>query len=237
MSKDFIQIKVSELIPASWNYKKKDKFLQEKLTKYLKEDGQIINLVVREMTTGQYEVIDGNHRLESLKEAGIDDVWVYNVGVIDQNEAKLLSIKLNELKFDYDEDELASILNDLKFDDNVDFDVPFTEEKLDYLDSLVEDMEEGLEDNVEQEMIDGMPKDALDYNDGEIDIIKDEPEEKRAKKKSDIKGETAPDTEYLLVYFDNVSDFEHWKKLLGLNKQTRRVSFGEVYNAVKRDLL
>lgn len=56
-----IEIPVNKLKKADWNYKKDDEILLNKLINNIKKNGQIENLIVRELPDGYFEVINGNH--------------------------------------------------------------------------------------------------------------------------------------------------------------------------------
>ena len=61
---NFIVLPVDKLVHADWNYKLDDALLVEKLRNNMKRSGQMLNVVVRELDTGYYEVVDG-HRLRN----------------------------------------------------------------------------------------------------------------------------------------------------------------------------
>ena len=60
MKKGFIDIEVSKLIKAEWNYKKENEELSKKLLANFKEYGQVENIQVRKLGD-KYEVVNGNH--------------------------------------------------------------------------------------------------------------------------------------------------------------------------------
>ena len=64
----FIEVPIDKLVKADWNYKTEDDKKQEKLKENIKRNGQIENILIRELDTGYYEVVNGNHRLSVLKE-------------------------------------------------------------------------------------------------------------------------------------------------------------------------
>lgn len=118
--KNYQVIKLEKLVAADWNYKHDDttraKFVMEKLKNNLKRNGQIENLIVRELDTGYIEVVNGNHRYMALKDLGWDECVVYNLGKIDLATAKRIAIATNETKFENDPLRLASILKELTTD-------------------------------------------------------------------------------------------------------------------------
>lgn len=129
----FKKIQVVDLRSASWNYKNNDPDTLELLKNNLKRNGQIENIIVRELKNGQYEVINGNHRLQALQELGIEDVVVCDLGKIKLPEAKRIAIETNETKFQTDELKLGGILKELSTEfDLVDLlgTLPFDEAEL-----------------------------------------------------------------------------------------------------------
>ncbi len=64
------------------------------LMKSLEEDGQLHPITVRALPDGQYELIDGLHRIEAAKRLGWKDIEA-NVISVDDVEAKFLALKAN----------------------------------------------------------------------------------------------------------------------------------------------
>ena len=122
-AKGFIELNVSELVRADWNYKSLgDKFLLDKLKENIKRNGFIENLIVRHLGD-KYEVVNGNHRLVALNELNVPTVMCYNLGEITLNQAKRISIETNETKFETDRIELSKILIDLLADFGADLEL------------------------------------------------------------------------------------------------------------------
>ena len=63
----FELMEVSKLIKADWNYKTDDEKKLKDLQENFKRNGQVENIIVRELSKGKYEVVNGNHRLDALK--------------------------------------------------------------------------------------------------------------------------------------------------------------------------
>lgn len=128
LTDNFIKIPIEKLVCADWNYKTEDAALTEKLTNNIKRNGQLENIVVRELDTGFYEVVNGNHRIPAFKTLEFEMVMCYNLGVVSQNQAMRIAIELNETRFDTDQTELARIIKDLA----VDFDLSDLETTMPY---------------------------------------------------------------------------------------------------------
>ena len=109
----FIEIPTEKLVKADWNYKTEDPNKQEKLKENIKRNGQIENIIVRELETGFYEVVNGNHRLSVLKALNIEKAYSYNLGKISQAQAIRIAIETNETKFDTDSIALAERVKEL----------------------------------------------------------------------------------------------------------------------------
>lgn len=109
----FIEIPIVKLVKADWNYKTEDLNKQEKLKENIKRNGQIENIIVRELETGFFEVVNGNHRLSVLKALNIEKAYSYNLGKISQAQAIRIAIETNETKFDTDSIALAERVKEL----------------------------------------------------------------------------------------------------------------------------
>lgn len=116
----FCSIQIDRLVKAGWNYKTNNEELAEKLANNIKRNGQIENIIIRELQTGFYEVVNGNHRLDVLKSIGYSDVYCYNLGFITENQAKRIAIETNETKFSTDKGLLDDILKELQTDFDID---------------------------------------------------------------------------------------------------------------------
>jgi len=114
----FMSIPLVNLVHAGWNYKENDDVLNEKLKNNLVKNGQIENLVVREISStndfeNSYEVVNGNHRLTALLELEFPEAYCYNLGEISDNLAKRIAIELNETRFASDTMKLSELLQDI----------------------------------------------------------------------------------------------------------------------------
>ncbi|MBD3337211.1 MAG: hypothetical protein GF355_16990 [Candidatus Eisenbacteria bacterium] len=92
-------IALEDLLPHALNSNVMSEEMREKLRAHIKRTGRYPFLVVREHPhqTGKYQVLDGHHRVEILRELGHAearcDVWE-----VDDREAKLLLATLNRLE-------------------------------------------------------------------------------------------------------------------------------------------
>lgn len=109
----WVELSIKKLIKANWNYKKEDPEKTNKLKENIKRNGQVENLLVRELDTGYYEIVNGNHRLDVLKDLNFKKVFCYNFGIITEQSAIRIAIETNETKFGSDELKLAERINEL----------------------------------------------------------------------------------------------------------------------------
>lgn len=147
---EYKNIKVNKLRKASWNYKGNDADLAQKLKENLKQNGQIENLIVRELGDGTFEVVNGNHRYDSLVELGIKEAMCCNMGEISDSRAKKLAVVTNETKFPVDATKLAVLIKEISEDTLIEdlvTTMPFTLDELEYfMDADISDL---LDDDIE----------------------------------------------------------------------------------------
>lgn len=106
-------IPLAQLVPAPWNYKTDNPFLLAKLKANLKRNGQVENLLVRELGNGLYEVVNGNHRYHAMLALGEEEAVCYNFGSISDAQAQRVAIETNETRFVSDDMRLEGLLRGL----------------------------------------------------------------------------------------------------------------------------
>jgi ParB family chromosome partitioning protein len=74
----------------------------QRIKKSVEEHGQIDPIIVRELETGQFEIIDGYHRWNAMKDLGYDKCEIKNLGKLDLNDAisKTLSLEKTSIVID-----------------------------------------------------------------------------------------------------------------------------------------
>lgn len=134
----YIDIPIDMLVKANWNYKLNDDELHNKLLENFKRNGQIENIIVRQLDTGFFEIINGNHRLDVMKELKMEKAHCFNFGKISLPQAQRIAIETNETRFKNDEYALGQLFKEI----NEEYDmndilktVPFSE---DYIKSLMD---------------------------------------------------------------------------------------------------
>lgn len=137
----FQVLPVGKLVKADWNYKEEDEQLTAKLVENIKRNGQIENVIVRELDTGFFEIVNGNHRYDAMKAIGSHEVVVCNLGTITLLQAQRVAIETNETKFTTNTARLATILADIakEYDlEDLAGSMPYSEERLKELVGITE---------------------------------------------------------------------------------------------------
>ncbi len=129
----FKKIPLNKLVKADWNYKSEDADLQKKLENNIARNGQIENIIVRELDDEKYEVINGNHRIDAFRTLGIDEIIVCDLGKISKAEALAQAIATNETKFRSIEallyERIAEAANEISIDELGSF-LPYDSEQI-----------------------------------------------------------------------------------------------------------
>lgn len=90
------------LSKAPWNYKQDDAERKAKLIESIKRDGSYGIVAVRRLATGNYEVIDGNHRYDALCVMDVNPVRCEDFGDITLAEAISICRRRNATWFEDD---------------------------------------------------------------------------------------------------------------------------------------
>lgn len=130
-----ITLPLDQIQIAPWNYKTDDPGMQSKLEGNLKRNGQIENLIVREIegSGGMFECVNGNHRLKAMRSLGIPSAICYNLGAVSELQAKRIALETNETKFGADNIRLAEIVSELVKEvdlESLNETLPFTDEEI-----------------------------------------------------------------------------------------------------------
>lgn len=129
------------LVKANWNYKVDNDDLKSKLIENLKRNGQVVNTLVRELDTGYFEVIDGNHRYDAFEDMKVDYVLCFGFGRISDAKAKRIAVEINETRFESDNIKLAETIKDITTEfplEELEISMPFSLEELENFDNLLE---------------------------------------------------------------------------------------------------
>lgn len=144
--KDYdIQIKwgyidIDLLDKAKWNYKEDDEEKQKKLTNQIKKNGQLENIIIRSKGK-RFEIVNGNHRLDTFKELGYKKAMCSNIGSVPLEVAKRVAIETNETSFKEDDIKLIELMKEIldKFDlEELKSTMPFNDDELDNFDKITD---------------------------------------------------------------------------------------------------
>lgn len=128
----WVDVPVSLLRAAPWNYKEDDEEKEGKLLENIRRNGQIETIAIRRLKN-TYEIVNGNHRLGPFKALEFVAVHAYNTGDISLTKAKRLAVELNETRFPSDQLKLAGIIKDILKEDPIDdvvASMPYTEKEI-----------------------------------------------------------------------------------------------------------
>lgn len=121
-----LKVDITTVQPNSWNPKEKDTDDYRKVKKSVELKGLRAPVAVRELKKGQYEIIDGEQRYTSAKELGYKEIYIYNEGVLDDDEAQSMTLWYQQ-QVPFDEVTLAPLVAQL---DDVGKQLPFDEAKI-----------------------------------------------------------------------------------------------------------
>tara|TARA_R110000823_G_scaffold121565_1_gene246647 strand:- start:4110 stop:4760 length:651 start_codon:yes stop_codon:yes gene_type:complete len=139
--KGFIDIEVKQLVKADWNYKQENEIQTENLINNFKRNGQIENIIIRELDSGFFEVVNGNHRVDVMKILKNKKAHAYNCGKISLAEAQRLAIETNETKFESDNLKMADLISTLAKEFPVDelaLTMPYSEDEIQKMSELTD---------------------------------------------------------------------------------------------------
>lgn len=107
-------VSVNSIRPNTYNPNRMNAITFEKEKRSIQEHGFIDPITVRQVgDEDELEIIDGEHRWRAAKELGIETIPVANLGRIDDQKARKLTILYNELKGAPEPVLLAQVLKDL----------------------------------------------------------------------------------------------------------------------------
>ncbi|MBS1562569.1 MAG: ParB N-terminal domain-containing protein [Bacteroidetes bacterium] len=162
----YVNVETSRLVKADWNYKLDSVELAEKLAANIKRNGQIENIIIRQLPSGFYEVVNGNHRYDAMLHLGFTHIMAYNLGSISEQHAQRVAIETNETRFDTDPHKLAKLIEELQVEFNLadlESSLPFNADELTAMLSgmnvlLPSTAEDSIEDDFSAEVADPVSK-------------------------------------------------------------------------------
>jgi len=142
---NYIEISISKLVKANWNYKLDDDEKKEILKNNIKRNQQLENIIVRELDSGFYEIINGNHRYDAFVELEYDVIVAFNCGKISLTHAQRIAIKTNETHFDNDPLKLAMTIKEINLeytDEDLLQTLPYSDEEFhNYVNGILDNIE------------------------------------------------------------------------------------------------
>lgn len=134
-----VAIPKSKLHSNPWNPNHMKDRQQEAVKESIKLYGQVMELLVRPhpTITGDYQIIDGEHRFNVLP----GTVYCNVIHGLPDAEAKKLTIVMNETRGSADKIELAQLLKDISIDideDQIGWGLPYEPDELDELIALAD---------------------------------------------------------------------------------------------------
>jgi hypothetical protein len=138
-----VEVPIERLVPAPWNPKPtEDDEAVRKLIESIKEDNSAGVPVVRELEGSLFEVIDGNHRIEALRQLGWKSVTCENFGRIPKAAAILIGRRRNHQWFEMDNVAFAKLLQtDILAEVNMDDLLPIMPESKGELEDLAKSLD------------------------------------------------------------------------------------------------
>lgn len=138
---DPIRVSVSKCVGAPWNYKQPA--TDEEMDRFAascKKGMTPLHAARRKESKDQtvYEICDGNHRLDMLKQFGYRTVLVWDHGLLTLKQRKEIGLRYNEWTFITDPSKRAQLVLDI-VDDIPDFkeSMPYSDDELDLLSAML----------------------------------------------------------------------------------------------------
>lgn len=108
-----ITVPAIRIAPNPWNPNVMDASMKAKERASIEQFGFVDPLTVREVAFDEYQIIDGEHRWRIGQELGMTEFPCWNLGVVEDDVARQLTVVLNETRGKADERRLAELLQDL----------------------------------------------------------------------------------------------------------------------------
>ena len=140
-------IDINQIAFNNWNPKLKRSKEFEKVKESLKKNGFLSPIFVREIDdeTYKYQVVDGEQRTTAALDLGYKEIPVYNLGEVDEDYAKSLTIWF-EQSVPFDKEQLGNLLVELVGK----VDLPYTDEEIELMSGVDLITEDDFEDDFEE---------------------------------------------------------------------------------------
>lgn len=124
-----LSVHPNRLRPNPWNTNFVSPENETKLARSLEELGQFKPIIVRELPDGEteFEILGGEHRWQIAMNTGLTEVFIFNLGVIDDLMAKKVSLADNPRYGADDTLALAKLLGEIGTADEIQGFLPYTD--------------------------------------------------------------------------------------------------------------
>lgn len=116
----FLEVETGKLIPNGWNTNSVPTLNMDKLKESVTRLGMFKPVIVRQKED-MYEILGGEHRWRAAVELGLPTIAIANLGVIDDVQAKQISVIDNERYGEDDADQFLSLLEEIQTATSYDF--------------------------------------------------------------------------------------------------------------------
>lgn len=105
--------------------------IYEKVKKSILHHGQIDPILVRELEKDKYEIVNGFHRFEAMKELGFKTIEIKNLGKITREEAMAKALSTEEIHIPLNQISVAELVRDLAKTPNFNVDLlPYSTDEI-----------------------------------------------------------------------------------------------------------
>lgn len=119
------RVSIEKIKPNTWNPKPENPPEMEKIKRSLEINGYAQPILVRKVEDG-YEILDGQHRYLAAKELGYEELYIYNAGEVNDEEAKAMTIWM-QTQVSFDDQLLAPLAMELK---RLDMELPYSDKEM-----------------------------------------------------------------------------------------------------------
>lgn len=124
------EVDIDALNPNPWNTNHVSAENEKKLVASFKKFGCYKPIVVRQLESGELEILGGEHRWRTAKQLGYKTVPIVNLGAISDQKAKEIGLVDNGRYGEDDSLELAALLNGMDNIDEIMSFLPYAEDDL-----------------------------------------------------------------------------------------------------------
>lgn len=104
---------IGDLVPNPWNTNDFTRDAEKRLDESVRRNGLFKPILVRSKADGTYEILGGQHRWEAAKRAGYVEVPIFDVGNVDDRQAKEISLLDNGRYGQDDAVKLGELLSEI----------------------------------------------------------------------------------------------------------------------------